>query len=135
MESERYRVRYEGYDRKDDEWVRAARFNTASKLPKGVSKVVPGKYMCFSDEYPQNTGMAEFAYRGALIVPPNGEYAYLGYKQSGKGTYTVTTKGVVRLKGGYMDSGQATPMPRPNKFCLVFPNMTGNRWFCEPAKK
>lgn len=135
VDGERYLVRYEGYDPKNDEWVRTSRFHSNSKLPKGVSKILPGKYICFSDEYNQTTGMTEFTNRGSLIFHPNGKYEYLGYKQPSIGTYTVVANGVIRLKGGYMDGGQATPMPRPNKFYLVFPNIIGNRWSCEPAKK
>ena len=135
VDGERYRVRYDGYDIKNDEWVRASRFNTNNKLPKGVSKILPGKYFCFSDEYNQNTGMTEFTNRGSLIFHPNGKYEYLGHKKPSVGTYTVKANGVISLKGGYMDGGQATPMPRPNKFYLVFPNIIGNRWSCEPAKK
>ena len=135
VDGEWYRIHYDGFDSSVDESVKASRFVTGNQSSKGSAKILARKYVCFSSEYNQNTGMTEFTNRGSVIFYENGKFEYLGNKQPSPGSYTETGSGVLQLKGGYMDGGRATPIPRPNKFYLVFPNIIGNRWTCEPARE
>ena len=133
VDGDRYRVRYDGYDPLNDEWVRAQNFATKA-LPKGTARIAPGKYTCFSSAYNSRSGMWEYTNRGWLIIRADGSFEYLGYKEPVRGRFTTGANGVLSFKGGYLDGGKATPITRPNKFYLVFPNIIGNRWTGEPAK-
>ena len=91
-------------------------------------KLVYGKYGCTASKY--RNGSYEYTPRGSFVISTDGKYAYNGFEQTSKGTFTVNENGALLFKGGYLDSGEATPIDRPNKFFLVFPTIPDNRWTC-----
>lgn len=96
-------------------------------------KLVFGKYGCTASKY--RSGSYEYVPRGSFVVSKDGEYAYNGFEQPSKGTFTVTDAGAIQLKDGCLDGGEATPIDRPNKFFLVFPTIPDHRWTCGLVEK
>jgi len=111
----------------------AVRTNIAANAESSLSsaadgKLVFGKYGCTASKY--RNGSYEYIPRGSFVISKDGKYAYNGFEQPSKGTFTVTDAGAIQFKGGYLDGGEATPIDRPNKFFLVFPTIPDNRWTC-----
>jgi hypothetical protein len=111
--------------------VRAAASTRTTAAPLPAHRSLPaGHYGCTSSAY--SGGQYEFTPRGSVELAANGTYVYRGFRQPSTGRYTVNTAtGRIAFSGGYLDHGEATPIPdRPNRFYLVFPTIPGGRWTC-----
>lgn len=92
-----------------------------------------GKYGCTSSQY--SGGFYEYTPRGTFEITKDGHYTYYGLDKPSRGTYTVDEKGNLLFSSGYFDGGKAEKIDRPNKFFLVFPSISGNRWTCSYIDK
>ena len=92
-----------------------------------------GKYSCTASKY--RNGSYEYLPRGSFTIAENGTYSYLGFEKPSNGKFIIDKVGNLSFSGGYLDKGQAEKIDRPNKFFLVFPTNTDNRWTCTCIEK
>lgn len=107
--------------------------STAPQVKSTSAKLVYGKYGCTASKY--SGGSIEYLPRGSFTILEDGKYFYSGFLKPGKGTFIVDKAGNLEFKGGYLNGGKAEKIDRPNKFFLVFPGNSDNRWTCGLAEK
>lgn len=118
----------------NDPWAVAQ--TASSQKPKAKStRFTPpilGKYACSASEYNSSTQMYEYKPKGSFTLLTGNAYRYNGFSKPSTGRYSFdATSGKIRFHGGYLDKGEATPVPDyKNRYFLVTPTLPDHRWTC-----
>lgn len=99
---------------------------TSANAQQKAQSLKYGKYVCTATKY--TNGFYEYIPRGSFMITKAGTYTYSGFEKKSSGKFSIDAKGNLLFKGGYLDSGKAEKMDRPDKFYVVFPTNPDNRW-------